>query len=211
LDGRLIRRPAKDAGRKCEPCLVRVSRRRVWSLELLLLSLRCHGIAMVQPAESRKGLNLVFTRRANFCCTTCWRVLRESKMSPVFMVQLDNATPIILNREKAVTFGTLGTLAPWLFTKPSPEMGELCSSVASMRSQELGSWRSHNGCSIRWLGAACPWQPRHCQLRCVAGFEGPASMCVVSCPAGTRSVTIWKVRSCSMTVPAKAMITCCWG
>ena len=41
---------------------------------------------MVQPAESRKGLNLVFTRRANFCCTTCWRVLRQSKMSPVFMV-----------------------------------------------------------------------------------------------------------------------------
>ena len=41
---------------------------------------------MVQPAESRKGLNLDFTRRANFCCTTCWRVLRQSKMSPVLMV-----------------------------------------------------------------------------------------------------------------------------
>src|SRR6516162_9907304 len=86
LDGRLIRRPAKDARRKCEPCLVRVSGRRVWSSELLLLSLRCHRIAMVQPAESRKGLNLAFTRRANFCCTTCWRVLRQSKMSSVLMV-----------------------------------------------------------------------------------------------------------------------------
>ena len=49
------------------------------------------------------------------------------------MIQLDNATPIKLNREKSVTFGTLGTLALWLFTRPSPEMGELCFSVASMR------------------------------------------------------------------------------
>jgi hypothetical protein len=41
---------------------------------------------MVQPAESRKGLNLAFTRTANFCRTTSWRVLRQSKMSPVLMV-----------------------------------------------------------------------------------------------------------------------------
>ena len=41
---------------------------------------------MVQPAESRKGLNLAFTRRANFCCATCGRVLRESKMRTVLMV-----------------------------------------------------------------------------------------------------------------------------
>src|SRR5215469_3167966 len=86
LDGRLIRRPTKNARRKCEPCLVRVSRRRVWSSELLLLSLRCHCVAMVQPAESRKGLNLAFTGRANFCCTTSWRVLRQSQMRPVLMV-----------------------------------------------------------------------------------------------------------------------------
>src|SRR5215472_3047657 len=65
---------------------VRVSRRRVWSSELLLLNLHCHRIAIVQPAESWKGLNLAFTRRANFCCTTCWRVLRQSKMNPVLMV-----------------------------------------------------------------------------------------------------------------------------
>src|SRR6516225_4137451 len=61
-------------------------KKRVWSSELLLLSLRCHLIAMVQPAESRKGLNLALARRANFCCTTSWRVLRESKMRPVLMV-----------------------------------------------------------------------------------------------------------------------------
>src|ERR1700704_1147260 len=41
---------------------------------------------MVQPAESREGLNLAFTSRANFCSATCWRVLRESKMGPVLMV-----------------------------------------------------------------------------------------------------------------------------
>src|SRR5258708_12669996 len=51
-----------------------------------LLNLRCHRITMVKPAESRKGLNLVFTLRANCCRPTCRRVLRESEMSPVFMV-----------------------------------------------------------------------------------------------------------------------------
>src|SRR6266481_8081227 len=51
-----------------------------------LLNLRCHRITMVQPAESRKRLNLAFTRRANFCSTTCWRVLHQSKMCPVLMV-----------------------------------------------------------------------------------------------------------------------------
>src|SRR5580693_3688367 len=51
-----------------------------------LLNLRCHRITMVQATESRKGLNLPFTPRANFCRPTCWRVLRESKMSPVLMI-----------------------------------------------------------------------------------------------------------------------------
>ena len=41
---------------------------------------------MVQPAESRQGLNLAFTRRADFRSPTCWRVLRESKMSPVLVI-----------------------------------------------------------------------------------------------------------------------------
>ena len=142
--------------------------KRIWLSEKQLLNLRCHRITMVQATESRKGLNLPFTRRANFCRPTCWRVLRESEMRPVLVIQLDNATPIISNREKSVTFGTLGTLALWLFTKPSPEMGELCFSVASMRSQELGSWRSHNGCSIRWPAAVCAWRrcPRSAAVRC---------------------------------------------
>jgi len=51
-----------------------------------LLSLRCDCITMVQPAESRQGLNMAFTRRADFCRPTCWRVLRESKMSPILVI-----------------------------------------------------------------------------------------------------------------------------
>src|SRR5215469_3547574 len=38
--------------------------------EELPWSLHCHRIAMVEPAESREGLNLVFIRGANFCCAT---------------------------------------------------------------------------------------------------------------------------------------------
>ena len=41
---------------------------------------------MVQPAESRKGLNLAFTFSENFCSTTCERVLREPKMSAVMVI-----------------------------------------------------------------------------------------------------------------------------
>src|SRR6267378_4345227 len=41
---------------------------------------------MVQPAESRQGLNLASTRTADFRRPTCWCVLRESKMSPVLVI-----------------------------------------------------------------------------------------------------------------------------
>src|SRR5207344_1747212 len=51
-----------------------------------LLNLRCHRITMVQATESRKGLNLPFTRRANFCRPTYWRVLGESEMRPVLVI-----------------------------------------------------------------------------------------------------------------------------
>jgi len=60
--------------------------KRIWLSEKQLLNLRCRRITMVQTTESRKGLNLASTRRVNFCCTTCWRVLRQSKMRPVLMV-----------------------------------------------------------------------------------------------------------------------------
>ena len=86
MDGRLVRRQAKDARRKRERFLGRVSRKRVWSSEKWLLSLRCHRITMVQPAESRKGMNLGFSLRANCRRPTCWRVLREPKMRPVLVI-----------------------------------------------------------------------------------------------------------------------------
>src|SRR6266478_1363027 len=53
-DCRLIRRPVKDARRKREPCLGRVTRKRVWSSEKWLLSLRCDCITMVpKPCPAR--------------------------------------------------------------------------------------------------------------------------------------------------------------
>src|SRR5664279_4591274 len=61
-------------------------KKKRWVIRIWFLKLGCHRITMVQPAESRKGLNLAFTLRANFCRPTCWRVLRESKMSPVFVI-----------------------------------------------------------------------------------------------------------------------------
>src|ERR1700738_5054376 len=41
---------------------------------------------MVQPAQSRQGLKHALTRRAASRGPTCWRVLRESKMSPVLVI-----------------------------------------------------------------------------------------------------------------------------
>jgi hypothetical protein len=122
-------------------------------------------VAMMQPSQAFMREEATGGYRATSAVRCS---LPQSEMRAVFVVQLDNATPIILNREKSVTFGTLGTLALWLFTKPSSEMGELFFSVASMRNQELGSWRSHNGCSIRWPAAVCPWRrcPRSAAVRC---------------------------------------------
>ena len=60
--------------------------KRIWLSEKQLLNLRCHRITMAQATESRKGLNLPLTRRANFCRPTCWRVLGESEMRPVLVI-----------------------------------------------------------------------------------------------------------------------------
>src|SRR6266576_196007 len=79
-----------------------------------------------------------------------------------------NNPNIILNREKSITLGTLGTLALWRSTKLSPGMGELCADAAPMRTQEFGSWRSRNGCLIRWPAAVCAWRrcPRSAAVHC---------------------------------------------
>ena len=78
----------------------------------------------------------------------------QAQVSSVFVVQVNNATPIILNREKSITLGILGTLELWRSTKLSPGMGELCADAASMRTQGLGSWRSRNG---PWSAAVLCW------------------------------------------------------
>ena len=84
----------------------------------------------------------------------------EAQLRAPLVVRVDNATPILLNREKSITLGILGTLSPWRSTKLSLGMGELCADAASMRTQEFGSWRSRNGCSIRWAAAVCAWRRR---------------------------------------------------
>jgi hypothetical protein len=81
----LIRRSAKMLAENVD-CVWPGFKKRIWLSEKQLLNLRCHGITMVQATESRKGLNLPFTRRVNFCRPTCGRVLRESEMRPVLMV-----------------------------------------------------------------------------------------------------------------------------
>jgi hypothetical protein len=43
--------------------------------------------------------------------------LPQPKMRAVFVVRVDSATPIILNREKSVTPGILGMLALWRSTE----------------------------------------------------------------------------------------------
>jgi hypothetical protein len=78
-DCRLIRRRAKDVRTRGKLCFGLVTRKSVWSSEELLLNLGCLRITAVQPAESRKKLNLGFTGIANFCRSTCWHVLRESQ------------------------------------------------------------------------------------------------------------------------------------
>src|SRR6266566_6724758 len=89
-------------------------------------------------------------------------------MRAVLVVRVDNATPIILNREKSITLGILGTLVLWRSTKLSPGMGELYADAASMRTQDFGSWRSRNGCLIRWPAAVCAWRkcPRSAAVHC---------------------------------------------
>ena len=62
-DCMLIRRSAKMLAENLD-CAWPVSK-KIWLSEKQLLNLRCHRITMVQATESRKGLNLPFTRRAN--------------------------------------------------------------------------------------------------------------------------------------------------
>ena len=67
-------------------------------------------VAVMQTTESRQRDNVV-ARRRDIVPSTIRSVLLESEMSSVLVVQVDDATPIVLNREKSFTLGILGTTA----------------------------------------------------------------------------------------------------
>jgi|SRR6516165_9423343 len=69
---------------------------------------RC-SVAVMQPTESRQGNDLASDRGCRGRNSTAGSVLTESEVGPIFVIQGDNATPIVLNREKSVTLGILGT------------------------------------------------------------------------------------------------------
>ena len=63
---------------------------------------------MMQAAESRKGsygASLSGTIRSQ---PARWRILRQPQMRAIFMVQVDNLIPIVLNRERSVIRGIRG-------------------------------------------------------------------------------------------------------
>jgi hypothetical protein len=63
---------------------------------------------MMQPAESllRKNLTRSYGTNSAVRCP-----LLKSEMRAVLMMQVDNSTPIVKNREKSITLSILGTLA----------------------------------------------------------------------------------------------------
>src|ERR1700738_1074178 len=71
-------------------------------------SLLCNRITVVQAAESRQGLNLAFSPRANCCWPTCGGVLRETQVRSIIVVQVDNLIPIVRSRERSVIRGIRG-------------------------------------------------------------------------------------------------------
>lgn len=72
-------------------------------------------------------------------------------MKESLVVRVDGATPIILNGEKSIILGILGTLSPWRSTKLSPGMGKQCADATSMRpgvrrsvSTTTSAWRAQS-------------------------------------------------------------------
>ena len=117
------------------------------------LSLRCHRITMVQAAESRKGLNLAFSLRANCCRPTCWRVLRESKMSPVLVI-IEQA----------------GRHQP--FEMPLIQDNNVVKQVASAppnAQPRRSATNSQRPCEL--VGFPCPSQPKHVGAKLCVSVE----------------------------------------
>ena len=53
-------------------------------------------------------MNLASHRMTYRCSPTCGRIFRESEVRPIFMVQVDNLIPIVLNWERSVIRGIRG-------------------------------------------------------------------------------------------------------
>jgi PAS domain S-box-containing protein len=49
-------------------------------------SLSCDGVTVVQPAESRAGVDCALSRTSDRYGSTGWRILRQSEVGPIFMV-----------------------------------------------------------------------------------------------------------------------------
>src|SRR5215469_13641557 len=65
------------------------------------------SVAVMQPTESGQGNDLASDRRYGGRNSTAGSVLTQSEVGPIFVIQVDNATPILLNRETSVTLGIL--------------------------------------------------------------------------------------------------------
>ena len=59
----------------------------------------------MQSTESVQRDDRTAVLRRSRHCSTAGGVLLEAKMSPVLVIQVDNATPIVLNREKSDASG----------------------------------------------------------------------------------------------------------
>ena len=63
---------------------------------------------MVQATQSRQRLNPAPAPWVDSHWTTGWRVLGQPQMGSIFMVQVDNQIPIVLNCEKSIIRGIRG-------------------------------------------------------------------------------------------------------
>jgi hypothetical protein len=70
-----------------------------------------NSVAVMQAAYPQPGDHLAALPRRRRWNSASRRVVGQSDMCPISVVQVDNATPIVLNREKSVILGIPGTTA----------------------------------------------------------------------------------------------------
>ena len=66
---------------------------------------------MMKAADARQGPRLAWFGRPRLNLPARRRRLLQADVRTVFLVQVDNATPIVMNREKSVILGIPGTTA----------------------------------------------------------------------------------------------------